>query len=149
MAMTRKKQRLMLILGGLGILAIAVAIITTVLRDTIVFFYTPSELETKHIGPDTRFRLGGLVEKGSVKRYEGKTIRFVVTDTTKTVPVSYTGNLPDLFAEGEGVVAEGKLDTNGVFVADTVLAKHDEKYMPKEVADSLKKQGYWKEKKAE
>ena len=144
MAMTRKKQRTMIIVGGLAILGIAAGIIGFALRDTIVFFYTPAEVAEKHIGPGTRFRLGGLVEKGSVKRGNGTTVSFVITDTANNITVNFTGNLPDLFREGQGVVAEGKLDPSGKFIADNVLAKHDEKYMPKEVADSLKKQGYWK-----
>lgn len=144
MAMTRKKQRMTMIFAGLGVLGIAVGVITYFLRDTIVFFYTPSEISTKQIGPQTRFRLGGLVEKGSVKRGIGKTVSFSVTDNAETVKVRFTGNLPDLFREGQGVVTEGKLNPSGIFIADNVLAKHDENYMPKEVADSLKKQGYWK-----
>lgn len=144
MAMTRKKQRTLMIVGGLAILGVAVAIIGTSLRDTIVFFYTPTEVAEKSISPSTRFRLGGLVKEGSVVRGEGTTVSFTVTDTTQTVKVKYTGNLPDLFKEGQGVVTEGKLDRSGTFIADNVLAKHDENYMPKEVADSLKKQGYWK-----
>lgn len=143
MAMTRKKQRTLMIVGGLVVLGIAAAIIGTSLRDTIVFFYTPSEVVEKSISPSIRFRLGGLVKKGSVVRGEGTTVSFVVTDTAKTVKVKFTGNLPDLFGEGQGVVTEGKLDRSGTFIADNVLAKHDENYMPKEVADSLKKQGLW------
>ncbi len=144
MAMTRKKQRTTMIVGGLVVLGIAVAIIATALKDTIVFFYTPTEVAEKSISPTTRFRLGGLVEKGSVKRGEGTTVSFTVTDNAQTINVQYTGTLPDLFREGQGVVTEGKLDRAGTFIADSVLAKHDENYMPKEVADSLKKQGYWK-----
>lgn len=143
MAMTRKKQRTLMIVGGLVVLGIAVAIIGTSLRDTIVFFYTPTEVAAKNISPSTRFRLGGLVKEGSVIRGEGTTVSFTVTDTTQTVKVKFTGNLPDLFREGQGVVTEGKLDRSGTFIADNVLAKHDENYMPKEVADSLKKQGLW------
>jgi cytochrome c-type biogenesis protein CcmE len=144
MAMSRKKQRTTLIVGGLVVLGVAAAIIMTALSDSIVFFYTPTEVMEKHIKPTTRFRLGGLVEKGSVKRGEGTTVSFAVTDNEKIIPVSFTGNLPDLFREGQGVVAEGKMNGRGTFVADNVLAKHDENYMPKEVADALKKQGYWK-----
>ncbi len=144
MAMTRKKQRTIMILGGLAVLGVASGVILTQLKDTIVFFYTPTEVSEKSISPQTRFRLGGLVEKGSVERGNGVTVKFIVTDNAETVKVSYTGTLPDLFREGQGVVTEGKLNAGGVFVADTVLAKHDENYMPKEVADSLKKQGYWK-----
>ena len=144
MAMTRKKQRMTMILAGLGVLGIAVGVISFFLKDTIVFFYTPSEVSSKKIEPQTRFRLGGLVEKGSVKRGVGKTISFSITDNAETVKVNFTGNLPDLFREGQGVVTEGKLNQAGIFIADNVLAKHDENYMPKEVADSLKKQGLWK-----
>ena len=143
--MTRKQQRLALILSGLAILGLATGLILYALRDTIVFFYTPSEVAEKHIGPGKRIRLGGLVEKGSLVRNEGTTVKFIVTDTTKTLPVVYSGQLPDLFREGQGVVAEGKLDAAGTLIADTVLAKHDERYMPREVADALKAKGVWKE----
>ena len=139
--MTRKQKRLAVILGGLAILGVAAGLVLYALRDTIVFFYTPSELAEKNVQPGTRLRLGGMVEQGSVSRAGGTTVSFVVTDTIKTLSVSYTGQLPDLFREGQGVVAEGALDANGVFVADTVLAKHDENYMPKELADSLKAKG--------
>ena len=134
-----------MIVGGLAVISIAVAIIASSLRDTIVFFYTPSEVAEKGISTDTRFRLGGLVEEGSVVRGQGTTVSFAITDTAQTLQVKFTGNLPDLFREGQGVVTEGKLDGTGTFIADNVLAKHDENYMPKEVADSLKKQGLWKE----
>jgi len=143
--MTRKQQRLALILSGLAILGVATGLILYALRDTIVFFYTPSEVAEKHIGPGERIRLGGLVEKGSLVRNEGTTVKFIVTDTTKALPVVYSGQLPDLFREGQGVVAEGKLDAAGTLIADTVLAKHDERYMPREVADALKAKGMWKE----
>jgi len=109
-----------------------------------VFFYTPSEVAEKHLDTGQRFRLGGLVENGSLKRGEGTTISFVVTDKRATLPVTYTGVLPDLFREGQGVVAEGALTSEGVFHADSVLAKHDEKYMPPEVAKKLKEQGVWR-----
>lgn len=138
-----------MILAGLGVLAVAVGLIMTALNDTIVFFYTPSEVAEKHISPETRFRLGGLVEEGSWKRGEGAVNNFVITDHDEVLKVAYTGPLPDLFKEGQGVVAEGKLNRAGVFIADTVLAKHDENYMPKEVADSLKKKGYWQHDKDE
>ncbi len=134
-----------MIVGGLGLLAAACGLILYAISDTLVFFYTPSEAIAKAVAPGTRFRLGGLVEKGSLVRGQGTHITFTVTDTDKQMPVSYTGVLPDLFREGQGVVAEGKLNAAGVFVADTVLAKHDEKYMPKEVADALKKKGVWQE----
>ena len=139
--MTRKQKRLAVILGGLAILGVAAGLVLYALRDTIVFFYTPSELAEKNVQPGTRLRLGGMVEQGSVSRAGGTTVSFVVTDTIKTLSVSYTGQLPDLFREGQGVVAEGAIDANGLFVADTVLAKHDENYMPRELADSLKAKG--------
>jgi cytochrome c-type biogenesis protein CcmE len=142
---TRKQKRAALILAGLALLGIAAGLVLYALRDTIVFFYTPSELAEKNVQPGQRFRLGGLVEKGSIIKGEGMTVRFVVTDTVKAVPVSYNGQLPDLFREGQGVVTEGKLDGSGNFLADTVLAKHDETYMPKDVADRLKQMGVWKE----
>lgn len=135
----------MVILAGLAVLAIAAGIVLYALRDTIVFFYTPSEIAEKEVHSGQRFRLGGLVEQGSVVRGEGLTVRFAVTDTIKSVTVEYKGQLPDLFREGQGVVTEGRLDAAGNFVADTVLAKHDENYMPKDVADRLKEKGVWKE----
>ena len=145
MAMTRKQRRATFIGSGVAILAVAVGLILFVLEDTIVFFYTPSEIAEKGVTAGQRFRLGGLVAEGSVERNTGATVKFTVTDTIKTLPVVYTGVLPDLFREAQGVVAEGKLNAEGVFVADTVLAKHDENYMPKEVADSLKEKGVWQE----
>jgi len=144
MALTRKQRRMSLIAAGLALLGVAVALVLFALEDTIVFFRTPTEVAEKAIAPGQRFRLGGLVEKGSVRRDEGTTVRFAVTDMEKTIPVLYSGILPDLFREGQGVVAEGRLDASGVFRADTVLAKHDETYMPREVADALKKKGVWK-----
>ncbi|MGA7371309.1 MAG: cytochrome c maturation protein CcmE [Methyloceanibacter sp.] len=142
--MTRKQRRAVLIGTSLGVLALAVGLVLTGLRDSIVFFYTPSEVAEKHLGAGQRFRLGGLVESGSLKRGEGTTVSFVVTDKRATLPVTYTGVLPDLFREGQGVVAEGILNADGVFRADSVLAKHDEKYMPPEVAKKLKEQGVWR-----
>ena len=114
------------------------------MRDSIVFFYSPSEVADMRIAPGQRFRLGGLVEAGSVVRGEGTSVRFVITDQAKTLPVTYVGVLPDLFREGQGVVAEGVLEPDGVFHADNVLAKHDENYMPPEVAKKLKAQGVWR-----
>jgi len=143
--MTRKQRRAGFIALGLGILGIAVALVLFAMRDNIVFFYSPTEIAEKGIGPGTRFRLGGLVEQGSVQHTGPATIKFVVTDLQKTVTVSYTGLVPDLFREGQGVVAEGTIGPDGVFVADSVLAKHDEKYMPPEVAEALKKSGRWEE----
>jgi cytochrome c-type biogenesis protein CcmE len=137
--MTRKQTRTAIILGSLAILGLAAGLVLYAIRDTIVFFYTPSDITEKAITPGTRFRLGGMVEKGSWKK--GPTNLFIVTDTLKSMPVSFTGMVPDLFREGQGVVAEGVLQADGTFTADTVLAKHDEKYMPKEIADSLKERG--------
>lgn len=141
--MNRKQKRLAVIGAGLGVLILAAALVLTALRDTIVFFYSPSEIAERGISPGTRIRMGGLVEDGSVDRGSGKTVSFRVTDTAKTMNVIYTGVLPDLFREGQGVVVEGRLDGQGQFEADSVLAKHDENYMPREVADALKKQGHW------
>ncbi|WP_119393066.1 cytochrome c maturation protein CcmE [Taklimakanibacter lacteus] len=142
---TRKQKRAALILAGLALLGIAAGLVLYALKDTIVFFYTPSELAEKNVQAGQRFRLGGLVEIGSIVKGGGMAVRFDVTDTIKTITVSYQGQLPDLFREGQGVVAEGKLDASGNFIADTVLAKHDETYMPKDVADRLKEKGVWKE----
>jgi cytochrome c-type biogenesis protein CcmE len=143
--MTRKQRRGILIGMCLAVLGVAVALVLFAMRDSIVFFYSPSEVAAMHIAPGERFRLGGLVEMGSVVRGEGTTIRFAVTDKAKTLPVSFTGVLPDLFREGQGVVAEGSLEPNGTFHADSVLAKHDENYMPPEVAKKLKEQGVWRD----
>ena len=143
--MTRKQRRLALIGGGLAVLGIAVALMLNAFRDSIVFFNSPSDVAANHVGPGTRIRLGGLVKDGSVVREDSLNIRFEVTDGKTEIPVAYQGVLPDLFREGQGVVAEGALDGGGVFNADTILAKHDETYMPKEVADALKKSGHWKD----
>ena len=142
--MTRKQRRLVLIGSGLAVLAVAVALVLNALKDSIVFFNSPSDVVEKHVKPGTRIRLGGLVKPGTVVR-DNLSTRFDVTDGKEAIAVTYTGILPDLFREGQGVVAEGALDAGGLFKADTVLAKHDEKYMPKEVVDALKKQGRWKE----
>ena len=141
--MTRKQRRATFIGLAVGILGLAVFLVLFALRDTIVFFHTPKEVVEKQIPAGKRIRLGGLVADGSLRRGEGLTVTFAITDTAKTIPVSYTGILPDLFREGQGVVAEGKLDPAGRFHADTVLAKHDENYMPPEVAKALKAQGVW------
>ena len=143
--MTRKQKRLTMILGGLAVLGVAAGIMLYALSGTITFFYTPSEITEEKVSPGQRLRLGGLVEEGSWIRGEGTMSTFVVTDTIKTIKVTYNGQLPDLFREGQGVVAEGIIDGGGTFVADTVLAKHDENYMPKELADSLKEKGVWNE----
>jgi len=143
--MTRKQKRMTTILGGVAVLGLAEGIALYALSDAIVFFYTPSEVAAKEVQPGQRIRLGGLVENGSLVRGTDANISFVVTDMTRTLPVTYRGQLPDLFREGQGVVAEGSLDATGTFQADTVLAKHDETYMPKDVADRLKEQGVWRE----
>ncbi len=143
--MTRKSRRLLLISCALGVLGIAAGLVLFALSDTIVFFRSPSDIAAQHPAPGTRLRLGGLVKAGSVDRQDGTHVRFVVTDGGADVAVSYVGILPDLFREGQGVVAEGVLEPEGGFRADTVLAKHDEKYMPKEVVEALKKQGVWQE----
>ncbi|MHA1189008.1 MAG: cytochrome c maturation protein CcmE [Alphaproteobacteria bacterium] len=142
---SRKKKRLALI-GVAGLLiALTAALVLVALKEQIVFFYAPGDLAQKQVAPGTRFRLGGLVADGSVERQESEsTVAFVITDTVDTVPVVFSGILPDLFREGQGVIAEGALDARGTFVADTVLAKHDETYMPREVADSLKDKGLWR-----
>ena len=143
--MTRKQRRLTLIGCGLAVLGVAALLVLSALKDSIVFFNSPTDVVEKHVQPGTRIRLGGLVKEGSITRGENLAVRFEVTDGNRTVPVAFTGILPDLFREGQGVVTEGALDTAGLFRADSVLAKHDETYMPKEVADALKKQGHWKE----
>src|SRR3954447_22871161 len=143
--MTRRQRRLTMIGGSLAGLALAAALLLNALPASIVFFSTPSMAAEKHIPPGTRFRLGGLVENGSLKRGDNLAVSFTVSDGSTSLPVTYKGILPDLFREGQGVVAEGSLDSSGVFKADTVLAKHDETYMPKDVADALKKQGHWKD----
>jgi cytochrome c-type biogenesis protein CcmE len=142
--MTRKQRRAVLIGTCLAVLGLAVGLVLVAVRDSIVFFYTPSEVAEKHLETGQRFRLGGLVEDGSVKRGEGTTVSFVITDKRSTLPVTFTGVLPDLFREGQGVVAEGMLTSDGAFRADSVLAKHDENYMPPEVAKKLKEQGVWR-----
>lgn len=131
--------------GALAVLAIAAALVLNAFRDSIVFFSTPSMVAEKQITVGQRFRLGGLVREGSLKRGDQLHVTFDVTDGNKTLAVNYQGILPDLFREGQGVVAEGALDASGRFKADTVLAKHDETYMPKVVADALKEQGHWKD----
>ena len=143
--MTRKQRRLTMIGGALVVLGIAVALVLNALRDSIVFFSTPQMVAEKHIPAGRRFRLGGLVEPGSLKRGDQMAVTFKIADGSNALEVTYKGILPDLFREGQGVVAEGALDSNGVFKADTVLAKHDETYMQKDVADALKKQGHWKD----
>lgn len=141
--MTRKQRRLTLIGIAGVVLAGALGLILFALNDQIVFFQSPTDIVENGVPPGQRIRLGGLVEDGSVERSGDANVRFKVTDTANTVTVTYTGILPDLFREGQGVVTEGTVGPDGVFVADNVLAKHDENYMPKEVAESLKQQGVW------
>lgn len=142
--MTRKQKRGALIAGCLVVLAIAAGLVLFALKDSIVFFHSPTDVAEKDIGPGTRFRLGGLVEKGSVVRGQDLSVTFAITDGNSSRKVVYNKILPDLFREEQGVVAEGHLTAAGHFQADSVLAKHDENYMPPEVAAALKKQGVWK-----
>jgi cytochrome c-type biogenesis protein CcmE len=141
--MTRKQRRSIIIAGALAVLGVTVGLVLFALKDGIVFFYSPSEIVEKDIMQGQRLRVGGLVAEGSVERGDGARVRFSITDNAETIPVVFDGILPDLFREGQGVVAEGVLSDGKTFVADSVLAKHDENYMPPEVADSLKKQGVW------
>ena len=140
--MTRRQRRLTLISTAIGVLGLALGLVLYAVRDNIVFFHSPADVSAKGVQPGTRFRLGGLVKDGSVRR-DGQLITFEVADARNALPVRYQGILPDLFREGQGVVAEGVLDGSGVFQADTVLARHDETYMPREVAEALKQQGHW------
>lgn len=143
-AATRKTRRLQIVIAGMTMLGISVALVLFAFNDSLVFFFTPSDLTDRNVNPGQRVRLGGLVEEGSVsKSSDGLTTHFVITDLSSTVQVSYTGIVPDLFREGQGVVAEGTLAADGAMVATEVLAKHDENYMPAEVADALKKSGQW------
>jgi cytochrome c-type biogenesis protein CcmE len=141
--MTRKRRRLYGVLAGLSALGVGAALVLTAFQDNLVFFYSPSDILTKQVPTERRIRIGGLVEPQSVVR-NGLTTEFRVTDTVNALKVTYTGLLPDLFREGQGVVANGRLTAGGTFAADEVLAKHDEKYMPPEVAAALKQAGQWK-----
>ena len=143
--MTRKQRRLVLIGSGLAVLGVAAVLVLSALRDSIVFFNSPTDVIEKKVEEGARIRLGGLVKPGTLARGEALNVRFEVTDGKSAIPVAYKGILPDLFREGQGVIAEGTLDPGGLFTAQTILAKHDENYMPKEVADALKKQGHWKD----
>lgn len=144
--MKPKRKRLWLLLGSLAVLGVAATLVLTALNDNIVFFYSPTQVAEKKPTPDRRFRLGGLVEQGSVKKSnDGQVISFKVTDLQRSLDVTYRGQLPDLFREGQGVIAEGTLGADGVFVAREVLAKHDENYMPPEVAKALRESGQWKD----
>ena len=137
--MKPKTRRAVLIVCGLGALGIASALVLNAFQSNMVFFFSPSQVKANEAPRDRSFRIGGLVEEGSIRREpKGLTVRFVVTDLAQQIPVTYTGLLPDLFKEGKGVVAQGKLDAEGVFRADQVLAKHDENYMPPEAAEALK-----------
>lgn len=141
--MTRKRKRLVVIGGGVAFIALAVLLVLFALSRSVSYFFMPSDLAAQSIDPHTRIRLGGLVEEGSIRQAEGAEVVFTITDGGSSVEVRYPGILPDLFREGQGVVTEGRLQPDGVFFADTVLAKHDENYMPKEVADRLKEEGVW------
>jgi cytochrome c-type biogenesis protein CcmE len=144
--MTRKRKRLFVVLLGLGMLGIAAGLVLTALNSAgaLAFFATPSDVKAKGVPEGRRIRMGGLVEPGSVARAaDGRTIDFRITDGAAAVSVTYSGVVPDLFREGQGVVVEGALQGNGGLKADTLLAKHDERYMPPEVAEALKKSGHW------
>jgi cytochrome c-type biogenesis protein CcmE len=141
----KKRRRLYfaaaLVIAGAG----GATLVVSALKDNVLYFYSPSDIVTKHVASGINFRIGGLVEKGSVKKGPNALVHFVVTDGRSRVPVSYDGVLPDLFREGQGVVAMGALNEAGTFTASQVLAKHDEKYMPPEVVDALKRSGHWKD----
>ena len=143
--MTRKGRRLILIAGALGVIAAAAGLALYALSDNIVFFYGPSEVLQKNVQTGARVRIGGLVQPGSVVKSADDKLDFAITDGANQIKVSFAGLLPDLFREGQGVVAEGVLEAPGRFRAETILAKHDERYMPREVVDALKKQGRWQE----
>ncbi len=149
-AAVAKRKRLTIVVIALVLLAAAAALILSAMRDTVMFFHSPSDVVARLADPagnlgDRKFRLGGLVEEGSVQKLDdGLTTAFSVTDGPEAIKVRFTGHLPDLFREGQGIVAEGRMQ-DGVFIADDVLAKHDETYMPPEVADALKKSGHWKD----
>ncbi|MFN4284242.1 MAG: cytochrome c maturation protein CcmE [Alphaproteobacteria bacterium] len=143
-AQARRRKRLALTVGALLALGGATALVLTAFQDSLVFFYSPSELANQPPPDGRRVRVGGLVEAGSVER-DGLEVRFRVTDTARSIAVTYRGQLPDLFREGQGVVAQGMLAADGSFAANEVLAKHDETYMPPEVAEALKRSGRWKE----
>ena len=142
----RKRQRLLLVVVALVLIGGATALVMLALSDSVAFFVTPTEIATDGVEPDRRFRLGGLVVPGSVERSAADgTVAFALTDQAHQVRVRYQGLLPDLFREGQGIVAQGHLAQDGVFVASEVLAKHDESYMPPEVADALKRAGVWRD----
>jgi cytochrome c-type biogenesis protein CcmE len=136
--MKPRSKRLLVILGGLASVGVASALVLNAFQSNLVFFYSPSQVASKEAPLNRTFRIGGLVKEGSVKR-DGTDVQFLVTDTAQTVPVTYRGILPDLFKEGKGVVAQGQMRDDGVFVAREVLAKHDENYMPPEASEALKR----------
>ncbi len=143
--MTRKRRRIYIILAGVLLFGSAAALVLTAFEDAVIYFHSPSDVIAKPPPPGRGIRLGGLVEEESVQRQDdGLTVTFRITDLSESVPVTYRGILPDLFREGQGVVTEGTLGNDGIFTAREVLAKHDENYMPREVADALKKSGQWK-----
>ena len=144
--MTRKQKRLALVLGGMASLGVAVALVLSAFNDNLVFFYSPSDVAQKQPAAGRALRIGGLVEENSLTKLDGgKRIEFKVTDGAHDLAVSYVGVPPALFREGQGVIAEGKLDGSGMLRADSILAKHDERYMPPEVVEALKKSGQWRE----
>ena len=143
--MTRRGRRLALIAAALAVVGAAAGLSLYALSDSIVFFYSPSEVAQKALVPGSRLRIGGMVKTGSVRKSADQNVAFVLTDGAHDLKVAYQGLLPDLFREGQGVVAEGVLAAPGQIRADTILAKHDERYMPREVVDALKKQGRWQE----
>jgi cytochrome c-type biogenesis protein CcmE len=142
--MTRKRRRLYIVALGMLSLAVAAALVLTAFEDNLVFFYSPTDLKEKELPEGRLVRIGGLVEEESIQRGADNRVSFVVTDLSNSVPVTYQGILPDLFREGQGVVAQGSLGPDGVFVAREVLARHDENYMPPEVAEALRKSGEWR-----
>tara|TARA_R110002126_G_scaffold48761_3_gene135410 strand:- start:1045 stop:1491 length:447 start_codon:yes stop_codon:yes gene_type:complete len=144
--MTRKQKRFAIIGVGMSFIGAAAMLVLFALSSEITYFHSPSDVIEKAVKPGTRIRLGGLVENGSIIRGQGTKVSFTITDNAETVTVTFDGILPDLFREGQGVITEGSFaDLGSPFIADSVLAKHDENYMPKEIADTLKERGVWKE----
>jgi cytochrome c-type biogenesis protein CcmE len=140
----KARRRLTILLAIAPVLALAVGLALYGLRDSISLFYTPAQAQEAKVAPGRKVQLGGLVQHGSVVKHPGGDVEFVVADQKAKAKVTYHGDLPDLFREGQGIVAEGTFDASGVFVAKQVLAKHDERYMPRDVAKALKKQGEWR-----
>jgi cytochrome c-type biogenesis protein CcmE len=143
-ALTAKRRRLYILVAAAITLGGAAMLVLNAFEESLVFFLTPTDLKEKTVSTNRVIRIGGLVEKGSVRKTDGLVVRFAITDLTNRVNVRYRGILPDLFREGQGVVTQGRMGADGVFAANEVLAKHDETYMPKEVAEALKKSGQWK-----